>query len=376
MSGRTGRRDFGWVRKLPSGRFQASYLGPDGQRRNAPHTFERKQDASRWLSLVESEIAKGDWRDPAAGEERLVEYAERWISERAGLRPRTVEQYRYQLRRYISPHLGQLRLVDLDDRPAVIRSWRSALLDSGISASGAAKGYRLLRAILMTAVDDGTIRRNPCRIRGAGTETPEERPTLTARQVGELARRVPPRYSALILLTTYASLRFGEAIALRRSDLDLAAGVVRVERAYSEMATGALVVGPPKSRAGDRAVGLPAALLPLLAAHVAEFVGPADDALIFTGARGGPLRRSTFNGLVRWKDATAAIGVPGLHFHDLRHTGNHLAAQVPGTTVKDLMARMGHDNERAAMIYLHRTQGADRRIADAMPVELGDADGE
>ncbi len=374
MSGRTGRRDFGWVRKLPSGRFQASYLGPDGRRRNAPQTFERKQDASRWLSLVEAEIAKGDWRDPAAGEERLADYAERWIRERAGLRPRTVEQYRFQLRRYIAPHLGQLRLVDLDDRPAVIRSWRSALLDSGISASGAAKGYRLLRAILMTAVDDGTIRRNPCRIRGAGTETPEERPTLTARQVGELARRVPPRYSALILLTTYASLRFGEVTALRRSDLDLAAGVVRVERAYSELSTGALVLGPPKSRAGDRVVGLPGALLPILAAHLAEFVAPAGDALVFTGARGGPLRRSTFNGLVAGRTPRRPSAS--------RHC-TFMTCDTPATTSRrrcrarrsgTSMARMGHDNERAAMIYLHRTQGADRRIADAMPVDLGQPD--
>jgi integrase len=372
VSGRAGRRTFGWVRKLPSGRFQASYLGPDGRRRNAPQTFERKQDATRWLSLVESEIAKGDWRDPAAAEEKLVDYAERWIKERAGLRPRTVEQYRYQLRRHIAPHLGQLRLVDLDDRPAVIRSWRSALLESGISPSGAAKGYRLLRAVLMTAVDDGTIRRNPCRIRGAGTETPEERPTLTVRQVGELARRVPPRYSVLILLTTYASLRFGEVTALRRSDLDLAAGQVRVERAYIELSSGALLLGPPKSKAGDRVIGLPPALLPLLAEHLAQYVGPDDDALLFTGAKGGPLRRSTFNGVVKWSAVTAALGVPGLHFHDLRHTGNHLAAQVPGTTVRDLMARMGHDNERAAMIYLHRTQGADRKIADALPIDLGE----
>jgi integrase len=376
VSGRGGRRDFGWVRKLPSGRFQASYLGPDGRRRNAPQTYERKQDATRWLSLVESEIGRGEWRDPAAGEERLVDYAERWVRERVGLRPRTIEQYRYQLRRYIRPHLGQLRLVDLDDRPAVIRSWRSRLLESGVSASGAAKDYRLLRANHITAVDDATIRRNPCRIRGAGTETPDERPTLTARQVGELARRVPPRYSALILLTTYASLRFGEVTALRRSDLDLAVGLVRVERAYVELSSGALIFGPPKSRAGDRAVGLPPALLPLLAEHLAQHVQPAEDALLFTGSKGGPLRRSTFNRVVNWTEATAGVGAPGLHFHDLRHTGNHLAAQVPGTTVRDLMARMGHDNERAAMIYLHRTQGADRRIADALPVDLGDPQGE
>jgi integrase len=65
--------------------------------------------------------------------------------------------------------------------------------------------------------------------------------------------------------------------------------------------------------------------------------------------------------------------VPGLHFHDLRHTGNYLAAQVPGTTVRDLMQRMGHDNERVAMIYLHATQGADRRIADALLTDLPDS---
>jgi hypothetical protein len=51
---------------------------------------------------------------------------------------------------------------------------------------------------------------------------------------------------------------------------------------------------------------------------------------------------------------------------------HHLAAQVPGATVRDLMQRMGHDNERAAMIYLHATQGADQRIADALPVQFGE----
>ena len=124
------------------------------------------------------------------------------------------------------------------------------------------------------------------------------------------------------------------------------------------MSTGELKLGPPKSRAGDRVVGLPGALLPLLAGqHLVEYAGPGEDALVFTNTQGGPLRRSTFNRLVEWKEATGAIGAPDLHFHDLRHTGNHLAAQVPGTTVRDLMARMGHDNERAAMIYLHRHAG-------------------
>jgi hypothetical protein len=54
----------------------------------------------------------------------------------------------------------------------------------------------------------------------------------------------------------------------------------------------------------------------------------------------------------------------------LRHTGNTLASKVPGTTVRDLTQRMGHDSSRAAMIYLHTTRDADRAIADALPVEV------
>jgi integrase len=60
-----------------------------------------------------------------------------------------------------------------------------------------------------------------------------------------------------------------------------------------------------------------------------------------------------------WPYAVESIGMPGLHFHDLRHTGNQFAAHS-GAGLRDLMARMGHDSERAAMIYqvsrkLHQT---------------------
>jgi integrase len=59
----------------------------------------------------------------------------------------------------------------------------------------------------------------------------------------------------------------------------------------------------------------------------------------------------------------------GLHFHDLRHTGNHLAAKS-GAGLRDLMARMGHDSERAAMIYQHEAQGADQAITKAIDVHI------
>ena len=69
---------------------------------------------------------------------------------------------------------------------------------------------------------------------------------------------------------------------------------------------------------------------------------------------------------------------PDLHFHDLRHTGNRFAAST-GAGLKDLMARMGHDSERAAMIYLHETRGADLAITAAIDEHVKsarDRDGE
>jgi integrase len=66
-----------------------------------------------------------------------------------------------------------------------------------------------------------------------------------------------------------------------------------------------------------------------------------------------------------WPYAVRAIGAEGLHFHDLRHTGNTFAASE-GAGLRDLMARMGHDSERAAMIYQHEARGADKAITAAI----------
>ena len=91
--------------------------------------------------------------------------------------------------------------------------------------------------------------------------------------------------------------------------------------------------------------------------------------LVFTGAKGVPMRRSSFNPRVDWMKAVEAIGAPRLHFHDLRHTGNTLAAAT-GVSTRDLMARMGHDSMNAAIIHQHATREADRVIADALDVRV------
>jgi integrase len=153
-----------------------------------------------------------------------------------------------------------------------------------------------------------------------------------------------------------------------------------VRAAYAERSTGELVLGPPKSRAARRIVGIPSSIVPALRGHLSLFVGPEAEALIFPGVKGGPLRRSNFNKMAAWPHAVHAIGAAGLHFHDLRHTGNHFAA-ASGASLKDLMARMGHDSERAAIIYQHEARGADAAITDAIDAHVeseqgkGDDDG-
>ena len=368
MANKENHRRFGSVRKRESGRYQVRYPGPDGRLRSAPQTFERLKDAERYLVLVESQLMRGEWIDPERGTIRLADYADRWIVERPGLRPRTIELYRLLLRRHISPYLGDIQVGRLTT--PMIREWRSALIASGASKSMAAKAYRFLRAVLNTAVkEDELIRVNPCRIPGADKEHTAERPVLVLSQVFTLADLLPKRYQALVILSTFASLRWGEAIALQRRDVDLVARTVSVTKAYSELQGSVMVVGPTKSRAGVRVVSFPALVVPFLKDHLATFTGKLPESLIFTGGAGGALRRSNFRTAAKWRKAVTKVGVPNLRFHDLRHTGNTLAAQT-GASLRDLMTRMGHDSPRAALIYQHASADADRAIADALDAVL------
>jgi integrase len=359
-----GRRRFGWVRKLPSGRFQESYIGPDGRRHMAPDTFKSKTEADRWLVHVENLILRREWTDPERAKIGLQHYAEAWINDRPGLRPRTTDLYRWLLAKHIVPYLGAVQLGQLDT--PTIRQSRSTLLRNGVSESMAAKAYRLLRAILMTATnEDHILTRNPCQVRGAGVENPAERPVLTLGQVFALADRMPSRFRTMILLTAFASLRFGEVTALTRNDIAEDASEVRISRAFVEVRGKGLVCGPPKSRAGVRTVAIPEALRPEILKHLDEFVKPGAEALVFTGAKGNALRRPSFGQRTKWIEVVTELGFKGLHFHDLRHTGNTLAAATKAST-KDLMARMGHDSERAALIYQHATREADQQIAGGL----------
>ena len=222
----------------------------------------------------------------------------------------------------------------------------------------------LLKAIMNTAVDDGLIRRNPCRIKGAAQDRSPERSVLAPGQVFVLADTVDRRYRALILLALLASLRWGEVAALRRSDIDVAACTVRITRSLNELPGWRLWFRATQDsgRSPRRRVLCHAYSVPDW--HLARFTAPDDDALVFTSPTGRPLRRGNFRRRV-WVKAAEVVGVPEAHFHDLRHTGNNLTAQA-GANLRELMERMGHSSPRAALIYLHATTERQRALADTV----------
>lgn len=246
-----GRRRFGRVRKLPSGRWQARYSTPDGHDHPAPGTFATKTAADKWLAAVESDIARGQWVDPRSRQLVLSDYAASWLPARADLKIRTMELYRWLLAQYVLPQLGHLTLDAVT--PTVVRAWHASL-SQDYPPTPTRQAYALLRAMLNTAVADELLTRNPCTVRGAGVARSTERSVATVAQVQAFADAVPPRYRMCILLAAWSGARWGELVALSHDRLDLDRGTMTIERQYVELEDNSLVLDTPKSAAGVRTV--------------------------------------------------------------------------------------------------------------------------
>ncbi|MBC3843417.1 site-specific integrase [Streptacidiphilus sp. 4-A2] len=354
----SGRRRFGQVRQYRSGRWTASYLDRLGGEHRAPETFETKTDAEVWLSGVEADLARGNWTDPDIGSIPFKDYAAKWIDER-GLMPTTDELYRRLLRLHILPAFGEMPVNSI--LPGHVRTW-NADRRQATGATTAAKAYRLLKTIMETALDDEMVTRNPCRIRGAGSEDAPERVVATVDQVFELADLMGPRWRFMVFLGAFATLRPEELAELRRKDVKTDDLTLKISRAAPELNTGQRALGTTKSKAGKRTIHLPTFLDKPLRQHMAWYTEPGPEGFVFVGEKGAPFRRSTFGRKFRKARAKVDGLPPGFRFYDLRHTGNTLLAEE-GASLKDLMVRMGQSSTRAAIIYQHSTDNRQRQLA-------------
>jgi integrase len=350
------RRRFGRLRRLPSGRWQAAYTGPDEKIHKAPRTFASDVAAEGWLAVERRKIDLGTWgaieRSDAV---TLAAYTARWMQQRQ-LRTRTHALYESMLERLILPELGDIKMVTLT--PARVREWHTELGTEHPTRN--AHAYALLHAICTTAVQDEILDANPCRIRAAmQTKRRRDIDILTPAEVDRLATKMPAQLRASVPLAAWCGLRWGETSELRRGDVADDYSVLRIRRAVTYR-SGRFDVGEPKTAAGIRDVAVPPHIRPVIKAHLKNHVGRAADSLLFGDVDGTHLRPDRYR--THWEKARAAIGKPHLRVHDLRHIGAVLAAQS-GATTAELMHRLGHTTPEMSLRYQHVAEGRDAEIA-------------
>ncbi len=336
----------------------------NGQHRR--QTFHKKAEADAFVTDLKKAKNDGKVIDPRRGERSFGDYADEWIEHRLvkgkPLTPATKQGYRALMRRHLTPAFGQTRLNQINkDR---VRRWHNKL--AAAQPDQAAKAYRLLRAILMTAADDDLIAENPCRIKGAGQENAAERPMLDTETVLALADAIEPRLRAMVLIAGFRTMRTGELLGLQRRDIDPLHATIRVDRQTQEVTGGRIVLENTKSEAGKRTLTLPPFISEALDEHLGLYVGPGAESWLFTRESGRPLRRQDLSRA--WHDACAAVDLTpwsreaptGVRFYDLRHHAGTISARDPNTTLKELMTMMGHSTTVAAMRYQHATEERDR----------------
>jgi len=222
--------------------------------------------------------------------------------------------------------------------------------------------YSLLRTVLASAVVDELIDANPARIVGAGRAKRVHRiRPASVEELGVLTEAMPDRLQLMVTLASWCALRFGEAVELRRGDIDLGQEMIRVRRA-AVRTKGAYTITTPKSDASARDIAIPPHIIPAIEAHLARYVGNGRDSLIFPAFDNadGHLQPSTL--YRHWYKARHAVGRDDLRWHDLRHSAAVLAAAT-GASLAELMQRLGHSTPQAAMRYQHVASGRPAEVA-------------
>ena len=156
LMARKGRRAFGSVRQLASGRWQARYLDAAGVRHTAPRTFP-PGGGDPLPGPGRDRSAAREWADPKLGRVTFEEWVSSGGPTTANLRPGTLVLYDYLLRRFLLPAFGPVPLGRLD--MMTVRAWLADLHRAGeVTPTTIAKAYRLLRRILNVAVEAGYCR--------------------------------------------------------------------------------------------------------------------------------------------------------------------------------------------------------------------------
>lgn len=367
------RRRFATYRKLPSGRWQARYVGPDLVRYTGPRTWESKDDAVGWARAEERLIEMDLWTPPNARDTAkqgrsvtVATYAERWTAQRK-LKPSTRTLYKG----YRRNHLDDTALGDTPVGAvtvADVRNWFADLqakpATSGDGSTRNAGVYAWLRTVFESAVDDKLISENPARIRRGGVKSRKRAIVVpTPAEVDQFAAAMPERLQLLPYLAAWCAMRRGELLGLRRCDVAKDGSELVVAEAVTFVDKEA-VVGTPKNNR-QRVVAVPPHLHELIVEHVKKHAGPGRKGLLFPRKPGSAEVLSDGQLRHHWEAARKKAHAEHVRLHDLRHAGSMWAAST-GATVPELQQRLGHESTAAALRYMHAASGSDKAIAERL----------
>lgn len=377
------RANFGSVRQLASGRWQARYPDEQGIPMNGPRTFETSDEAWTHIAEVKTQRNRNVYTDYRKGERLLVDYAREWIENggsRGRLAVRTRDLYSDIIERQIAPSIGKMAIGSITK--ATVRSWYTATSKELAkraaeprkngkerTATGATRlrqSYTLLKSIMNTALGDGLIGVNPCAISGAGTAASPKRQFMSVQEFALILAAHPERLRAPLLLAVTAHLRPGELVALERRDLDLVAGTLTIERQHVKPRYDAVQVTETKTGT-ERTIDLPDIALSTMRSYLAARPKALPRTPLFTREDGSAL---TVHGLEQqWVKARERVGLPQHTLYSTKHTGLTLAAQR-GATGEELMAIAGHKTRAAADAYQLFAKERGRVIADGLDAAL------
>ncbi len=357
------RRHFGSVRRLPSGRYQASYWH-DGTRHVGQTTFKSKADAHAHLSLVETEIRRGQWADPDGGRLTVDELAALWLEAGTVKRSSTRARDETILRLHVLPVLGKKKVSSVTpaDIVALVNTWSLHQAPSTV-----ARQYTATAAMFSFAVDSERIARTPCRRIRLPQVPIVERPELSADELTRLGEELGKDYAVMMWCAAVLGLRFAECAGLTVDRVDLTSETITVDRQLGRDG----VLSRPKSAAGRRTLACPSWLVTELGALRARrgLTGDDGNAFVFVSPEGAPLHYTNWRRRV-WGPACERAGLPGLRLHDLRSL-SATALVATGTNVKTAQRRLGHSSASVTLdIYARSTKAADREAAERVGAYL------
>jgi integrase len=353
-------------------------------RRKVSKTFRTLAEARRWRAGAQTQAAKGVRLAGTA--QTLVDAAQAFVDgmrtgavrTRAGepYKPSVVREYERSLRLHILPALGGARLSRIQRRD--VQRLADDLFAAGADPSTIRNALKPLQVIYRRAIEDGDLASNPCeRLRLPAARGRRERIASPGEAAALIAAlRVEDR--ALWGCAFYAGLRRGELRALGWDDVDLADGLIRVERSMS----GHGETSGPKSRAGRRGVPVVAALRDLLVEH--KLVTRREMGLVFGSSATRPFTPTAVRkrALTDWRRAE----LEPIGLHECRHTFASLLIAA-GVNAKAITAYLGHasiqttfdlyghlmpgnEDEAVALVdaYLERAETA-ARISQVIPLD-------